>query len=609
MKSFLEFIKALLSLLQRFGRMRALLCGVLSAIFLIFSFPPFAEGGWWWLSLLIPLPLMALAADPVIRPSRAAFFAGLGTLPAWLWTHHWMWGVSEFGTPFLMIYLMVFPALFVWAGHRIISRFGRPWFLLPVVWIGVEFLRGHAAFTGYAWYLSVQPLIESPGQILAGPAAYGGASGMYFVGLLAATLGYQILRILYLDRVVARGFIVVGLGSLWIGIGLSALGLGARGGVEPESSTRETRSIVVGVVQPNVPQDNRMDWTDRQRYLDWTILRELTVGSARDPEQIPDVIVWPEGFVPGWTFDPISLEHERSNALTWSMVPRYAGDAVGLTGVPERMPATRVVDELLVMQRILNIPMVVGSVAFENLQIERDDNDWVMYTNDGMYNSAFVVSDGKISDSWYNKMHLTPFGEVMPVISRWAWLEQKLLGLGATGMEFVLSAGDQPVVLEVPFNDGQSIKIGTPICFEATVPGVCRSLVFDGATRKADLLVNLTNDGWFGGSETARRSHLLIARWRCVELSTPMVRSANTGVSSVIDHRGGIVKDRLDRVDPDDPASGYLNARVELGSGGTNLLIDWFGRLFGWGVLGFCMIATIMTFLQKRSEPTPVTDE
>lgn len=587
-----DFI-ALLKWTHKFPRLRALLCGVISAIFLILAFPFFEGNGVWWLAVLIPVPLMAVADEPVIRPSRAAFYAGIGTLPAWLWTHQWMWGVSEIGTPFLMVYLMLFPALFVWMGHRVVRRFGRGWIVLPAVWVGVEFLRGTVAFTGYPWYFSAHPLIDSPGQVLAGAAGIGGVS---MVGLFASALGWQVWGLVNGDRMLGRIYSIVGVLGVWIGLGMIGLSTGGDDG----------RSFVVGVVQSNVPQDNRMEWTDRQRYLDWMMFRELTVASARDPGLTPDVIIWPEGFVPGWTFDPVSLEHERGFGLTWNMVPRFVGDAPGLVGMPERVPATTVVDEMLLIQRSMGIPMVVGSVAFENLKIVRDDQDWVQYTNDGMFNSVFVVDEGMVRSGWYNKMHLTPFGEVMPVISRWEWLEQRVLGLGAEGMEFILSAGEEATVLEVPV-EGGGIRVGAPICFEATVSGVCRELVFDGGKRRSDVLMNLTNDGWFGAWEPARRAHMLTARWRCVELGTPMVRCANTGVSCVIDRRGGVSQERLTAADPDDPKRGYLNARVTSGSGVT--VFGRVGDVFGWLVFGLTVIGMIVSFVQKRSEPGHGTDE
>jgi apolipoprotein N-acyltransferase len=195
----------------------------------------------------------------------------------------------------------------------------------------------------------------------------------------------------------------------------------------------------VGVVQTNVPQDNRMDWSTRQRMVDWLAMRDLTVLAARS-ETRPDLIVWPEGLVPGWTLDPDSLDHERSRGILWKLQPRTPEEELALKDYPDAVPATRVVDEMLALQRAIDIPMLVGSVAYDNLQILTGP-EGVEYDYDRMFNSAFVVQSGRVQDVWYDKVHLTPFGEVMPYISAWPWLEQRLLAVGAQGMAFSLSPG------------------------------------------------------------------------------------------------------------------------------------------------------------------------
>ncbi|MBM4113737.1 MAG: hypothetical protein FJ253_10290, partial [Phycisphaerae bacterium] len=86
-------------------------------------------------------------------------------------------------------------------------------------------------------------------------------------------------------------------------------------------------------------------------------------------------------------------------------------------------------------------------------------------------------------------------------------------------------------------------SIVTPICFEDTLPALCRRLVMERGEKAASLIVNLSNDGWFEGDDAGRRAHLLAARWRCVELRVGMVRAANTGISAVVDPAGRIVQE------------------------------------------------------------------
>ena len=82
------------------------------------------------------------------------------------------------------------------------------------------------------------------------------------------------------------------------------------------------------------------------------------------------------------------------------------------------------------------------------------------------------------------------------------------------------------------------MRVVTPICFEATDGRVCRRLV-TAAEGDADLIINVTNDGWFGSSDAGRRHHALLGRWRAAELGVPVIRAANTGISGLIPAGGG----------------------------------------------------------------------
>jgi len=134
-----------------------------------------------------------------------------------------------------------------------------------------------------------------------------------------------------------------------------------------------------------------------------------------------------------------------------------------------------------------------------------------------------------------DKILLTPFGETMPYISNWKWLERQLLDLGARGMQFNLNAGERGRLLTVRGADGP-VRIGVPICFEDTVSRAVQSIVAAGDG--AQVLVNLSNDGWFGAYLPGRAQHEQAARWRTIEHRVPMVRVANTGVTAAFDQAG-----------------------------------------------------------------------
>lgn len=542
--------------------------GLVYALTVVFAFPPYSL---WWCAFIAPIPLFILAREPRMRPSRAAFWGAIGASPSWLALHWWVKDVSAMGLFPLVIILSAYTMLFIWLAARIVDRFGREVLLLPLVWVGVEFFRGSIFATGYPWYLIAHPLIESPLGVLAMPASI---AGVYFVSFLLTSYAF-LLYLAVRDRNHHRrkraGYAAAGLFASWVLMGLLLI----------PAKELSTPSFRFAVVQPDVPQDNRMDWTVRQRYRDWLTLRRITIDAWQDPTNpLPlDAIIWPEGFVPGWTLDPVSLETERAENLAWGMTLKRPNDVPDLD-VPDRIRATDVVDQLLIMQKTIETPMVVGSVAFDNLRIVESD-DGIEYQRDAMYNSAFVIRDGQVDDVWYDKLHLTPFGEVMPYISASETLEQMLLSVGASGMEFALSPGQEPRNLELPLQSvgGETVSLATPICFEATISSVCRKLVARGGERRASVMVNITNDGWFGDSRGGRQAHLQNARWRCIELATPMIRSANTGISAVIDHRGHVT-DTTIRPVGENPNEGYLIGQVQIGHALTPFAV--IGDLFGW---------------------------
>lgn len=550
--------------------------GAIHAMLLVLAFPPFS---YWGFAFLAPIPLFAVALHPMIKPSRAALWGGIGASPAWLAFHWWVRDVSAMGLMPMVVVLSMYTMLFLWIATRVVERFGRPALLLPLVWVGVEFFRGSVFAHGYPWYLLAHPLIDSPRSVLAMPASIGGVYLVSFLCSAYSFLLYMSVRDPQQQRRKRAGFAAAGLFGSWLIAGL----------LLTPAKELHTAAFRFAVVQPDVPQDNRIDWSVRQRYRDWQTLRDITLAAASDPTNpLPlDLIIWPEGFVPGWTLDPVSLETERAAQLAWSMTPRDSKDVPELE-VPARIRATEVVDQLLYMQQRLGIPMLVGSVGFENLHIV-DTPEGIEYKRDAMYNSAFLIRSGKVGEVWYDKLHLTPFGEVMPYISGSEWLEQSLLALGANGMEFALSPGREPRNITVPVSQrgGQETSIATPICFEATVSSVCRRLVARGGIRRAGVMVNITNDGWFGNARGARKSHLQNARWRCIELQTPMIRSANTGISGVIDHRGQVLDTTIIPL-RENPREGYMISQVFPAKGLTPFA--HMGDLFGW----LCMLLTMM---------------
>lgn len=145
-----------------------------------------------------------------------------------------------------------------------------------------------------------------------------------------------------------------------------------------------------------------------------------------------------------------------------------------------------------------------------------------------VFNSAFLADSlGRVSGV-YHKQVLLAFGEYLP----FAALLSKLPGVPPLGDGF--SRGEGPRTLDLP----QGVKAAPLICYEDLMPGLARAFV---AEKRANLLINLTNDAWFGDT-VAPWQHARLAQWRAIETRRYLVRVTNTGLTSVIDPAGKIVE-------------------------------------------------------------------
>ena len=532
---------------------------------------------------------------------RTAIGVSIGSIPMWAWHHQFVIAISALGFVPLVLYLAIWPGLFVWLLRRVTDHYSRvPLFVtVPLVWVGLEMLRGEVVFTGYPWFLVAHPFV--PVSVVANYASLIGVYGVGALVMLTIGWGFDFARWTpgRSDANQRRGRLLryVGAG------GAITLFLGAAM-MWPEVR-KDGDWLVVGAVQTNVPQSNKLDWTLEQRLADLDRFIALTrlVSDAKqtDPQTgesfklgTPDLIVWPETMYPWYWLNPDAVAIERKSGLTTN------GN-----------PSTAIFDELMALQREMGVPMIVGAVAADGLSIDVDASGELKVKQDAVYNSAFVIHDGAVDPKRYDKVHLTPFGEVMPYISAWPWLEKKLLALGAGGMSFDLAPGTSASTLSIDIPERgkravQSVALATPICFESTMTGVCRELVYAGGKRRARAMVNLTNDGWFMWHDGGRKNHLLQARWRCIELGTPMIRAANTGISAVIDSHGRILArgTNIGKKASAARSDGALWAQFRLPDTGRVTMYGRTGNLVGWMILGMLIVVMVLTCVTPP-QPAP----
>lgn len=560
-----------------------------ASLLTLLAFPPFDL---WPLVFLVPAPLLWAAEHTGERRLGAAIAAAIGAVPVWAWQQQWIFGISFPGGVLLVIYLSLYPGLLVWLASWSAARLRvGVWAIGPVLWVGLEVFRGAVLWNGYPWLLIAHPLVAWPWLSHAASVI-----GVYGVSLLTVALTAS-AWVAAFKRGRARRW---GAGALAAVVAVWAL-------LASSPRVAQTGELRVAVVQTNVPQSVKGGWAPPQRVRDLDRMLELTIRAAQS-EPPPDLIVWPETMFPGAALDQRSLEEERRAHLIWYTdagvawpVLRHVvwlgtdGDEEPqvVSGPVERagrlvIPTAVAADSLRVWQARLGVPMLVGAEGIDGLRLEVRDDGSIEERSDGRYNSTYLIRGGRALPDRYDKLHLTPFGETMPYISRWKGLESLFLriGIGAAGMAFNLDPGERVVTHELD-TDGGAVRIATPICFEGIMPGVCRRLAYAGGERRAGLFAQLTNEGWFGTFDAGREQHLQIVRWRAIELGIPLVRAANTGISAGVDADGRVI-DRGVEGGPTN-VDGVLWTTLPLTHGAT--IYGWLGDLVGWTCLGLSGLA------------------
>ena len=236
------------------------------------------------------------------------------------------------------------------------------------------------------------------------------------------------------------------------------------------------------LVQANVPVLAGADWT--KDYFDTTLIQLSALGSNRVPDDNSAfrLIVWPESPAPFYTNDPI-FRTAVSN---------------------------------LARQR--NSWVLVGSIGIDHDRGKGEPSLEV-------YNSAQLVSPTGEWAGRYDKVHLVPFGEYVPFKRLFSFAG----GLTKEVGDFVPGASRTPLAAD-------GVKLGVFICYESIFPDEIRQFAAQGA----QVLVNISNDGWYGDSG-AYAQHLKQARGRAIENGRWLLRTTNTGVTASIDPYGRVV--------------------------------------------------------------------
>jgi apolipoprotein N-acyltransferase len=494
----------------------ALLAGGVQA----WSMAPVARG---WLQVLCVAALLALvsaAPRPRVWLVGGAFGAGwLGGTFWWLFISLYRYGhlpawLSVLAVALLAValsvYLGVATALFArWrSGHL-----GADLPLWGALWLLAELARAQI-FTGFPWGAAGYAHVDGP---LAALAPW---VGVYGIGAVAAMLGL----------LVQRGVASTGrAGRLGAALTIGALALlPAWNGGE---FTRARSELSVTLLQGNVPQDEKFDFSRLPETLDWH-LKALLASNA-------DLVIAPETAIP-------LLPAQLPEGLWMALLEHFGQrNTRALIGVP------------------------LGDAVR------------------GYTNSVAGLGAGAGESFYrYDKHHLVPFGEFIPLGFRWfVDMMQMPLGDFARG----------PLV--APSFAVGTERVGPNICYEDLFGEELAARFVDPATAPT-VLANVSNIGWFGES-IAVDQHLLISRLRTLELQRPMVRATNTGATVAIDHRGVVTHRLAPHV------RGVLEARVQ-GREGTTPFAWWAGRFGLWPLLLLALATLGFASRGRRAVAAPV---
>jgi len=449
----------------------------LSGVLLALSFPKFGHPAIAWIALA---PLLIALSGGVSRPSLSrAFWLGLLTGTIYLWgTLYWL--------------------------SAVMSRYG-----------GINLAGSLAINALFIAYLALYPAIFAlvvrrltitfgPSALVAAPLVWTATElgRMYvFTGFPWVLLGYSQATVLPIAQaasivgVFGVSAIVASVSAALAGVVVSralrpaalvlagVLLIAVWGNVRARNAelTRAGQPIRVGLLQPNVLEEERENAGTAREILrrDLSLTREAL-------EKNVSLVIWPESGL-----SPYTLED-------------YPDVSRAIRETAQRAGAS----------------MLIGSDQYEW------KGDPLLRQVDKSFNAAFMIRADGSTAAVYRKMHLVPWGEYVP-LKNWLTFVEPLVQAIGRGFD----AGDTMTLL--PFG---SHSISTAICYEIIYPDLVRRFVLQGS----ELLTTITNDSWFGAT-SAPYQHFEQASLRAIENGRYLVRSANTGVSGIVDPYGHVL--------------------------------------------------------------------
>jgi apolipoprotein N-acyltransferase len=449
----------------------------ISGLLLVLCFPTMDLFLIAWIALV---PFLLSLYD---KAPKQAFKAGIVLgIPYFFGTLYWIYhsinhygGISFIASVaivfLLCLYLSLYTGIFAFLFSITIRNTKLPALLIaPVFWVVFEFLRSYI-FTGFPWssigysqykFLTIIQIAD--------------VTGIYGISFIVLAFNGALTDVFLIKKrtkdmpLFPLSYTVLGLALLSVLI-ISAIVYGQIRLKE----VRPGQQFKASIIQGNIEQDKK--WESSYQSSVMEIYKDLSLKAAASS---PSIIVWPETAV------PFFFQTERVYT-----------------------------EELVDFQNQLKAYLLFGSVLVKN----KTDKQSILS------NSAVLLDETGGIAYIYDKIHLVPFGEYVPLQKILFFINKLVVGIGE------YARGDRYIRAETPFGD-----FATLICYEIIFPGLVRKFYSNGG----DFMVTITNDAWFGKT-TGPYQHFSMAVFRAVENRKPVIRAANTGISGFIDSNGRIL--------------------------------------------------------------------
>ena len=456
---------------------------VASGLAMGLAFPKFDYGLLAWVSL-VPL-FYVIEGESMRRVFRWAYLQGFAANVVSL---YWIpiplhdfadvhFAFAIFPMFALAAIVAINSAVAIWAGELVARRMRIPAVItMPIAWTALEWFRTYVP-ASFPWNLLGYTAYRNLELI-----QFAEFTGVYGVSALIVFFNAVVYVVIF--RRGESRLQTISL-SVLTAMMIALVAFGAWR-ISDLKDAPQSGSFKVAMVQGNIPQS--LKWDPKFLPESYGVYQDETADAAK---RGADLIVWPEAAA-AFVFQP----DDQYPAM-------LAGDAAYRTA-------------LLTLARTQGKPLLFGAPALAQV-----DGRF------GIYNRAYMVSlngQGEV-DAHYDKIELVPFGEYVPARAILGFFVNKIVN----GMGDLIPGKEQTL-----FNFNGA-KLGILICYESIFPDLTRREVNEGA----DVLVNITNDAWYGES-SAPYQVLAMAAMRSVETKVPMVRVANTGISALIEPSGQI---------------------------------------------------------------------